>query len=440
MAATAFQTVSHALQVGVAVSIDLRNYSRSADGFRVINSNRAYASSGEKLLPPGLTLSGSVISGTPTTAGVTVCKLRAYRGTRNPDASWNLRKTGAHTSQRFDDSSFLSDSAVTYCTRDTGIYRSGTGCMRQYIPANASVNTYSHFFHSLKTPQSYNGSGGFASDAGFARGEEFYLQYAFRPGYNFVKWPWADSSPKIIIIDRLPPGTPTANDWEIVNQYNNGRYFYGYHGTEANPGNSGPGWLINDPTDSNDYVQQSAIQNTSRSLNGDNPGLPSGAGPNWTTAQQKRARNGFLYSYASNGDLDGRTDPLAAGIEGAVDQWHTVLVGVKVGTAKNSNDGRLRVWIAHEGQDYTLCVDRTYSTPMAASSPYFVEQGGTGLDTVFSGVFFNNLAYQEDMSAKPLTEHWIDEIICSPNFIPAPDLDGTSNYRTTDVLATFKVT
>ena len=454
MANTAFQDASLALKVGVPANINLGAFCPGATSFAIVNTSAAW---NQSLLTPGLSLVGSQITGTPTTAGSWLAIARAGRGTRNADASWTARSAGAYTAQRFDSATpiTLGGASVANTSWDTSIKRSGAGSMKQFLLANAATNDSSKWFHSTKVSQQYSGSPpAFASNTGFGLGERFFVQFQYRPDRNFVQWPWP-TTPKIYILDMLPWSSnlnlgPTANAWEIVMIQKNG-YFYGYQngpggGFAGPPGaQDNEGWQTG-VGGGGEIVFQPGIQNTARALNGSNPGLPSGAGTTWTANQQMRARYGYLYQlYDSLGGPDGLTDLLAGGVPMSIDQWHTVLLEVRVDTAYGAGNGLVRVKVAPDGQDYVTIYDHLYQTNITnPSSPFFhrdASSGGfTDQDTVFPGMGFINLAFGASMTGKPYTSFNIDEIICSANTIPAPDVgDGTGNWRTTDALLTFKV-
>lgn len=457
MATTPFQTQSHSLHVGASITpIYLPNFCAPATKFQVVNTSAAWNAG--SLLPPGLSMNSSgVISGTPTQSGVWIVKVRAFRGNRNPDASWTARSAGAYNSQRFDSAAPITiarSDQTPNTSWDGTVFRSGVGSMLQYLPANDSLNDSCKWFFSTKVNQQYvPGTPGFASNTGFNLGETFYVQFSLRPDLNFVKWPWP-TTPKIYILDMLPWTTnlnlgPTANPWEVVMIQRYG-YFWGYQNGPSG-GQPGP----NNAADNENWsaavggggeiVFQPAFQNTTRVLNGDNPGLPSGAGPAWTANQQMRARYGHLYQiYENIGNPDGLTDPISDGVPFDILQWHTILLKVTVDTAFGAGNGHITVMVAPDGQDYKTIIDHQYVTNITnPTSPLFVRdsnQPNGGQDTVFSSMGFINLAFGSDLSNKPYTSYNIDEIISSPNFIPAPDVgDGTSNYRTSDIILTFKV-
>lgn len=461
MAQTAFQTQALALQVGVPITpINLAAYCPLGTTFGIVGSSRVYPAAG--LLPPGLTMSSAgVISGTPTTAGVTVCRARAYRGTRDPDGSWNARRAGAYNSERFD-TDIVTERQNARSAYDTAVKRSGVASLRQFKNAGDShqAGAYAGWFWPTRAPQPAipNPNTGirnvFASNAGFAAGEEFWVQFSVRPDDNYcrVNWP---PDPKIAILDMLPWATnlnlgPTANDWEIVTTQRAGGIF-GYYNSPQ-----GPGWTNFGSIAGGDINYTPAFTQLSRTLNGDNPGLSSGAGPNWTAAQQLRAKYGPLYSYHSTGGApDGRPDPLTpTGPGWAVNQWHTILLHVKNGSGAVSASadvgsmiawgtaGQLDVYIAHEGQDYVQVFSRAIRPHVSRTSSPYYDRSGTqtnGQDTTWSGLYFTNLVYDNPLTGLPATNMWIDELICSPTAIPAPDFDGTGTYRTADVLLTFKV-
>lgn len=454
MANTAFQNQSLALTVGTPVTLNLASFCNNASSFAAVGTTRDYSQS---IFPPGLSMNAAgLITGTPTTVGVTIVKVRAYRGARSADASWTARSAGAHNSQRFDTATPITSggASVAFSSHDTSIKRSGAGSMRQFIPAGSSVNTCSKWFFSTKTVQGYNANSpsAFTSNTGFNLGEEFWIQYSWRPDRNTVQYPWGNA-PKITILDMLPWSTnlnlaPTANVWEHVLTPPFGMLM-GYHnGVDGTP------WSNYQVNLEGDIVYQPAIHDTSRVLNGSNPGLPSGAGPNWTSLQQQRARNSLLYNgYTQLNFPDGRPDILSAMPGFDFDQWHTILQHVIVDVAPSttiginqylSGAGLYEVYMAPEGQDYLQLFSETYRLRISQlAAPYFQRSGTGGNNTqatIFPGMCFTNLMFGIDISAAPLYQAWIDEIICSPTRPAAPDFDGTGSYRSSDVLVTFKVT
>lgn len=413
-------------------------------------------------LPAGIACSAAgVLSGTPTSAQVSVARIRAYRGTRNPDASWNARKAGAFNSERFD-SDVVTNRGNPRNLYDTSVSRSGVASLKQFKLSNESHVTgpVAKWDYSTRVAQSAvtNPNSGlveiFNSNTGFGPGEELYLQFSVRPdaGYVDALWPPA---PKLVIIDNLPWATnlnlgPTANDWEVVISPRESCI----HGYENSP--QGPPWEQSaGALPGGDLNLQPSVNMPTRVLNGDNPGLASGAGPAWTAAQQKRAQYGELYSSLQAGLPDGHPDPLQAFGQFARDQWHTILVHLKngSGTVSQSSDvgsmlawdtpGLVEVFMAHEGQDYVQVHGRTYRPHVTRTSAPHYDRSGTltnAQDTTWSAARFTPLVFNNDLVGIGATAMWIDEIVSSQNFIPSPDIgDGTSNYRTKDVLVTFKV-
>lgn len=460
---TTAQTVLHSLRVGQPMpAFSLASFCQNATSFAAVGSSRVYPAPG--LLPPGLTLSSDgTISGTPTTAGATVVRMRAYRGTRDANASWNARRAGAYNSERFD-SDVVTERGNGRSVYDTSVKRSGAGSLRQFKNSGeshvAGQGSYASWFWPTRVPQAavVNPNTGlkqwFANNSGFGAGEEFWIQFAVRPDDNYcrVNWP---PDPKIAILDMLPWSVNpnlgmTANNWEIVTTNRAGGIF-GYYNSPQ-----GPGWTNFGGTPGGDINYTPAFTQPNRVLNGDNPGLASGGGTAWTAAQQTRAKFGPLYSYHSqSGAPDGRPDPLTATGPGwAVDQWHTVLLHVKngAGSVSASEDvggmlawdtrGQLDVYIAHDGQDYVPVFSRAIRPHVTRATAPHYDRSGTltnAQDTTWSGLLFTNLVYENALAGLPATNMWIDELICSPTPIPAPDFDGTGNYRTSDVLVTFKV-
>jgi len=149
--------------------------------------------------------------------------------------------------------------------------------------------------------------------------------------------------------------------------------------------------------------------------------------------------------YDNLGEPDGLTDPLTAAVYLDVLQPMTIAGSITVDSAYGAGTGRITWKVAKDGQSYRTVYDRTnwvtnISNP---ASPFFHRDATGGFndqDTVYPGANFNNLAFGADMSAKPYTFYNIDEILMGPNPFPEPDVgDGTSNYRTADILLTFKV-
>lgn len=472
MAPTNLQQRTHALQVGVAINppIDLKAYCPQGTSFAPVRSSRVYPAAG--LLPPGLTLStDGILSGTPTASGATACTIRAYRGTRNPDLSWAARRAGAYNSERFDADPTV-NRGNTRIAYDTGVKRSGAGSLRIFKNAGDShaAGVYGQWYWSTRVPQSpvVNPNSGlnncFSSNAGFGPGEEFWIQFSFRPDDNYCRVDWPPD-PKIAMLDMLPWLTnlnlgPTANDWEIVTTNRSGGIFR-YFNSPAGPGWSEFGTFSG--TQGFDKNENPGQLNLARTLNGDSPGLPSNAGATWSAYQQERAKRGGLGSYRGASWPDGRPDPVQMfGTGWAVDQWHTVLLHVKNGSGTPTpnptpvpdggssgswawaNPGLIEVFIAHEGQDYIpvfSATPRFNVTPNRTVSPFY-DRSGTqtnGQDTTWSGLNLICLVFNNALTGLPLTRTWYDELICSPALIPAPDFDGTSNYRTSDAIVTFKV-
>lgn len=454
LADSGFQTPALALSVGTPVSINLATFCPKGQTFYPVATTSAW---NQGIWPPGTSMSSAgLFTGTPTTAGVWVVKLRAARGSRNPDASWTARSAGTYNSQRFDSASPITDggASVAFTSWDNSVKRSGNGSMYQWIPAASATNTCSKWFFSTRTAQSYSGTPtpAFASNTGFNLGDEYYIQYSILPDRTYCSYPWGNY-PKITILDMLPWLTnlnlgPTANSWEHVLIPGFGT-LYGYiNGPDGLP------WSNFATNAQGDIIYQPNVVNTGRTLNGLNPGLPSGAGPSWTTNQQIRAQNSIDFDrYTNIGEPDGRPDPLTAMPAFSFDQWNTILIHMIVdvppaqtisGNTFLSGAGLYEVSVAQDGQDYVKVFSETYTLRTTQlASPYFFRSGSGGNNTqatVFSGMCFTNLIFNLDISTAPLYQSWFDEIICSPSFIPAPDVgDGTGNYRTSDVLLTFKV-
>jgi len=472
MAPTNLQVRTHALQVGVPINppIDLNAYCTNATAFGVVRSSFVYPTA--NVLPAGLSLSaGGILTGTPTVAGASACTVRAYRGSRNPDLSWNTRKAGAYNSERFD-TDVVTERANARIAYDVAQKRSGVGSLRIFKNAGDShaAGQYGQWYWSTRVPQAavVNPNSGikncFASNAGFGAGEEFYIQFSFRPDDNYCRMNWPPD-PKIAMLDMLPWLTnlnlgPTANAWEIVTTNRSGGIF-GYFNSP-----SGPGWGefgSFSGTQGFDKNENPSQLNLARVLNGDSPGLPGNTGATWSAYQQERAKRGGLGSYRGSNWPDGRPDPVQMfGTGWAINQWHTILLHVKNGSGTPSPNptpvpdggssgqwawstpGLLEVFIAHEGQDYIKVFSATPRfnvSPNRASSPFY-DRSDTltnGQDTTWSGLNLISLVFNNALAGLPAMNSWYDELICSPTPIAAPDFDGSSNYRTSDAIVTFKV-
>lgn len=474
MAPTNLQQRTHALQVGVPINppIDLKVYCPQGTSFASVRTSRPI---GSQHLPNGLTLSSDgIITGTPTASGASAAVIRAYRGTRNPDLSWAARRSGCYNSERFD-TDVVTERGQARAAYDTSVKRSGAGSLRIFKNAGDShaAGQYGGWFWSTRVPQAtvVNPNTGlktwFTSNAGFGAGEEFYIQFAVRPNDAYCRSLWPPD-PKIAILQDLPWATnpnlgATSRDWEIV-VTNHENALYGYLNSP-----SGPGWqqwgYFNGGADAL-YAPALGVQ--ARTLNGDSPGLPSNTGTTWSAGQQLRAARGPIYSYmSSSGSPDGRPDPLMyPGPAFSSDQWHTILMRVKNGTGTPTpntvavpdggsgglwawaNPGILEVWIAQEGQDYVKLFSATprmctgvVNGVGRTSSPFYCRENNVvdGQDTTYGGLFLTNLDFGYDLVGMAANAMWYDELICSPSFIPAPDFDGTSNYRSSDAIVTFKV-
>jgi hypothetical protein len=482
MSATPLQAILHALQVGVPFSVDLKNYmSVPATQFTAIGTSRAY---NQSIWPAGISLSSDgILSGTPSEATSAVVRVRAARGAHDLEASWAARIVGAHNSERFNTNAAIAAGLATNrnynIAHDTVIKRSGGGSL--YLAyANGNVDQ-SFFSYSTRDPQIMTGGAGgaFASDRGYAPGEEVYLAFSARFGRNYIQYPWPQWG-KIIIWDSPQWLTNlshkyTANEQEIVLMPGHGWPHAYTNGNEGQAWYNGtwPGGVGIQPSPLNnegDIVFQTNVKNTSRSLNGVANGMPSGGtlGGAWTSNQQQRARNGYQYGiYTNIGHPDGRPDPLGGGSPFPFDQWVHFLMYMKLATGPVQSDvdgrawlttgGQHKVWMAQDGQDYQLLYNNT-NHPLRIGDgktdadapnyfwktdhPHTLEDPSSAYSktTCLGCVHFTNLFYALDITAGPLYEHNIAEIISGPNFIPAPGFDGTGNYRSADRLITLRIT
>ena len=429
----------HALSVGQAVDIDLSALVDQADSFAIINSESDY---NEPVLPAGLSLVGDRIQGIPMQAGAHVVRVRAIKGTRNPNTSWATRSAGAINTEDFEAldsvtsvSPFLSGNPDR-SVRVTNVQRSGSASMRQFMEAdeNATAN-----WLICTTDPTYDLSQNFGEHGrGFNIGDEFYFQFQIRPNRNFCKWrDWheAQTSPKLTILDMLPPGG-TSNNWESVLQ-NWGGYPKGYQNSLPNYQWESKWGAVSTACLGSDFRQVPDVDNGAGALNGVDPGLPSGNGVDqpWTACQQDRHRYSSLYSYANIGGWqDGLPDPIGGTNAFAPDEWHTILCRIKVGTP-GLTDAECQVWLAHDGQPYELLADLLYAVNGDWRLPGEYDQ-----PTVYEALWFTNFATGLDPTGKPETDYHIDEVIVSNNYIPEPDVgDGSSNYRTSDAFITLNI-
>jgi hypothetical protein len=479
------QTTLHALQVGIPFSLDLKTFmSTPGTSFTIVSTSRAY---NQSVLPAGIGLSSDgVLSGTPSEAATVVIRVRAHLGSRNAMASWNARKALALNSDGFESSTSIdlgvATGFVSRSTYDTGKSRSGPGSLKQVD--GTGVNNEAKWEFSAHEVQNMNGvsGGGFASNVGYAPGETMYCAFTMFTDRNFVQYPWpttglSDSSTALKIVradssyyaPNLNQGR--TNEWEIVMTNRHGGPWGYTNGPEGVAWNFDVGGRPNaDHTNAQGHtVFQPFIQDTSRSLNGVNPGLASGGttGGAWTSSQQERARNGFVGKIGGSNEYedgvwsDGVPDPLTAGSIFPIDDWITIKFAIKLAQEPIANDGNgypflssggwFKAWAAQDGQDYQLLysndphwlrVDNDFSP----TSPNWFQKASTpnnspsgSMSTAYWALSFTTLAFNMNMPASPAYQQWFDEIQCGTQDVPAPDFDGTGNYRTSDVLVTLKV-
>lgn len=459
MANTSFQNTSLSIPAGQPLNLNIGARCPGATRFKVVRTSRTYPAS---ILPTGLSFNeaNGVLSGTPTQTGVTILKVRGFRGSRDPEGSWTARKAGCLVSERFD-TDVITPYGNSRNSWDATIFRSGTHSLRQFKNANEShaSGPVAAWDWPLRVAQPLvtNPNSGlkncYADATGFAPGEEFFFAFQAYTDANYARVDWPPD-PKIVIIDGIPylsnlSQHPTANDWEIV-LVTRDNAPYGYFNSPQ-----GPGWNQFETLPNSDLNHQPAVVMPARVLNGSSPGLATGAGPNWTSGQQQRAQYGQLYSQRNSGFPDGRPDPLSATPGWDIDSWHSVLVHAKVGSGTVSaspyvggmlafnTPGFLKVYIAPDGQDYVKVFDEAIRTHVSNSaSPWFDRGGGAPLwTTTFPGVRFTPLVFGNDLVGIPATFMCLDELLSTMNVngIPAADFDGTGNYRSADTLVTLKV-
>lgn len=466
MPLTALQTILHSLQEGVAVNVDLKDHmSTPGDTFKIVSTSRAY---NEADLPDGLTMSSSgVISGTPAVGsssggargdGVYGVRVRAEKGSRDPDASWQARIAGAHAYERFEfdgtsgaanpSGGWVEDRYENW-ERDSTYFRSGGFSLHQWLPPQTGWTTGQSVFkmptkHPRPTPWQAVTGQGLDPDVN----EKFYVTYSLRCNRNFVLFPW-EATPKMFALTMLPTVGPATED-NFTESYSAGiwqtfaTFRAGFPlGLQYNGPNSGDDMTVGPQGPYSDYHYHNEVDRSPVVLNGLDPGFFDGNGQDasWTARQDYRFQEGNTYDYVSrNGSPDGRPDPIQGGPFVPIDDWFTFKVEATAGVP-GTTSSRLRFYIAQNGQDYVLCGDTgLFDQDGSATKPYWTDSGTGETNYIWSCLFIWNQTFGTENPTKDVqTDWWLDECIVSPNDIPAPDFDGTGSYRTKDAIITMRV-
>ncbi len=264
-------------------------------------------------------------------------------------SDWADRSTapGVLTAYRFDSADEVNnwkqlDGSAGNVVWETGNKASGNGSLR--------INV-------LKTDGANSGSWRrWLSDdqREFTEGDEFYVSYRqYFPAY-FSTHVFNGGGWKQSIISRNAAemngvnqdcqtnecGSNQLNEMVLVNYQYRGLV----QGYNRNTGGAYPGWNVgsSNACSGSDFVYQNAVDRGPQNVG--------------TACENDRARYGGFYSYGAN---TGVPDPLTGAFVYGQDNWVTFKIWVKLGSqGTGTNNSQVKVWAAHEGDDWDLLIDR----------------------------------------------------------------------------------
>lgn len=270
------------------------------------------------------------------------------------DADWIARSTAGGVTQ--------ADRLDTQATLDAWIVTDDT---QDHVSLDTSVKVSgaagSFKFDVLNADSTASGSICLPLGATFNEGDIVWFSYRRRAPASFLYQPWphssGDAGNKSAILSRdfngaSPTGSNQVNEVVVQNDFG---VYAGYN----QDGDGFPPWEVAASTECNgsDFKWQNKVDNGADPLSGTNPDT----GSAWSDCEQDRRRYGGLFSSKSAGNFRiGLGDPFTGGVRPVPDSFDCITVRVEINSFDASTaNNRISMWVAHDGDPYTLVVDRT---------------------------------------------------------------------------------